>query len=195
MPGEFQITSTEHWPTWHVPASIQREMARLRQPVRKRVAPGPKNPLGEYWLGLSGSGCGIHGTNVPASIYRFLTHGCIRLHPDDLADFVGQVGIGTAVRIDYEPVLLCALDGGAVFLEIHPDVYCLAPDPRAAIGGLAARLGVAGRLDPGRVAQALELREGRARRVDALPLGASGTASPASGAPAPLRRVRSTIPD
>ena len=50
------------------------------------MPPGPDNPLGKHWLGLSIHGYGIHGTIAPSSIYQFRTHGCIRLHPDDIAE-------------------------------------------------------------------------------------------------------------
>lgn len=84
--------------------------------------PGPDNPLGRHWLGLSLPGVGIHGTNQPTSIYRFTTHGCIRLHPDDAADLFDLVDVGTTVDIIYAPVLL-AIEGGDAVLEVHPDVY------------------------------------------------------------------------
>src|SRR5207244_4257585 len=54
------------------------------KPVLTHVPPSPANPLGKYWLGLSIPGVGIHGTNAPSSIYNLQTHGCIRLHPDDI---------------------------------------------------------------------------------------------------------------
>ena len=142
--GSFYILTKERDPTWDVPASIQREMKEKGQRVRTKVAPGPENPLGRHWLGLSSSGCGIHGTNAPASVYRFGTHGCIRLHPEDVADLFARVGIGTPVQIVYEPVLLGRDDRGVVFLEVHPDVYGLRGDPSAAAADLARAAGVEG---------------------------------------------------
>ena len=76
--GPFTIASLETDPVWDVPASIQAEMQRSGHAVLTRVAPGPDNPLGAFWIGLDRPGFGIHGTNAPASIYRFQTHGCIR---------------------------------------------------------------------------------------------------------------------
>lgn len=142
--GSFYILTKERDPTWDVPASIQREMKEKGERVRTKVAPGPENPLGRHWLGLSSSGCGIHGTNAPASVYRFGTHGCIRLHPEDVADLFARVGIGTPVEIVYEPVLLGRDDRGVVFLEVHPDVYRLRGDPSAAAADLARAAGVEG---------------------------------------------------
>lgn len=87
-----------------------------------RVAPGPDNPLGDTWFGLSLPGIGIHGTNAPASIYRHQTHGCIRLHPDDIHQLFEIVAVGAVGEIVYQPLLLSVINGH-VFLEAHPDVY------------------------------------------------------------------------
>ena len=164
--GRFQVETKTRRPTWHVPASIQREMRQHGETVRTEVPPGAANPLGEYWIGLTGSSCGIHGTNAPTSIYTFRTHGCIRLHPDDVADLFSRVSIGTPVWVVYEPVLLARQQDGTVFLEVTPDIYRRARNARNIVGELAAREGLAGVLDETRVAEVLVSREGVARRVD-----------------------------
>src|SRR4029453_17567610 len=61
--GRFEIAIKEIDPAWEVPTSIQQEMARNNQPILTWVPPGPDNPLGNRWLGLSLPGVGIHGTN------------------------------------------------------------------------------------------------------------------------------------
>jgi lipoprotein-anchoring transpeptidase ErfK/SrfK len=48
------------------------------------VAPGKGNPLGSRWMGLSAKGYGIHGTNVPSSIGKAASHGCVRMRKQDL---------------------------------------------------------------------------------------------------------------
>jgi L,D-transpeptidase ErfK/SrfK len=121
--GRFGVVLKEIDPVWDVPISIQQEMAREGRPVLTKVPPGPDNPLGNRWLALSAAGVGIHGTNQPSSIYRFSTHGCIRLHPDDMLDLFNLVDVGTVVEIIYQPVLLAQDDDGTVFLEVHPDPY------------------------------------------------------------------------
>jgi len=83
--GDFHVALREQNPTWDVPASILAEARREGHELPPHVPPGPDNPLGAFWLGLDAGGVGIHGTNAPTSIYRFATHGCIRLHPDDIA--------------------------------------------------------------------------------------------------------------
>jgi L,D-transpeptidase ErfK/SrfK len=73
---------------------FKKKWQREGKKVLTRVEAGANNPLGKYWLGLSLSGYGIHGTLAPASIYRFQSHGCIRLHPDDIAQLFSQVEVG-----------------------------------------------------------------------------------------------------
>lgn len=120
--GAYAIAAKELDPVWDVPVSIQREMAASGRRVLTKVQPGPTNPLGRHWIGLTVPGVGIHGTNRPTSIYRFTTHGCVRLHPDDVADLFELVEVGTPVHIIYAPVLL-GVEEERVFLEVHQDVY------------------------------------------------------------------------
>lgn len=166
--GEFTIRGREVDKTWYVPTSIQEEMRRKGEPVRTEVPPGPDNPLGRHWLGLSAHECGIHGTIAPTSIYRFRTHGCIRLHPDDVAWLYDRVAVADPVSIVYLPVLLAALPDERIFLEVHPDVYGTAAEPPlAALRRLAAARGLADRIDWERAEAVVEEAEGIAREVGA----------------------------
>ena len=65
----------------------------------KIVQPGPGNPVGTRWLGLSVKGYGIHGTNAPGSIGKAASHGCIRMGKADLEDLYQQVAVGDTVEI------------------------------------------------------------------------------------------------
>ena len=156
--GRFFVATKENDPVWDVPRSIQEEMRRDGKRVETRVPAGPRNPLGEYWMGLTTSSCGIHGTNAPSSVYRFQTHGCIRLHPDDVADLFPRVSIGTPVEIVYQPVLAARLEDGSLWVEAHPDVYRRGQDPLSILDALEA----------GERAQARDVirkREGIATRI------------------------------
>jgi L,D-transpeptidase ErfK/SrfK len=116
-------------------------------PLPLVVAPGPKNPLGQFWIGLSLAGIGIHGTPAQSSIYQAVTHGCIRLQRDPIADLYARVAPGTRGRIIYEPILI-AESGDDVYIEVHADVYRrLAASPYVIARALAARLGLAYRTD------------------------------------------------
>jgi hypothetical protein len=63
----------------------------------KIVPPGPGNPVGTRWMGLSLHGYGIHGTNEPRSIGKPASHGCIRLARPDLEELYAQVAVGDTV--------------------------------------------------------------------------------------------------
>ena len=63
------------------------------------IPPGPENPLGSRWMGLSEKGYGIHGTNVPNSIGKAASHGCIRLGRHDLEELFRMVRLGDVVEI------------------------------------------------------------------------------------------------
>ena len=164
--SEFHVVTLETDPTWDVPASIRAEARRLGRALPASVPPGPANPLGRFWIGLSGGAVGIHGTNAPSSIYGAATHGCMRLHPDDIAWLFPRVSAGMTVRTIYEPVLVADI-GGRVFLEVHPDVYRRQPNPLAAVQALAAGLGLTGRIDWAAAARVVALRHGVARDVTA----------------------------
>jgi L,D-transpeptidase ErfK/SrfK len=161
----FTVVAKETDPTWDVPESIAAEARAKGKPLPCAIPPGPSNPLGRHWLGLSIGGVGIHGTNAPGSIYRAGTHGCIRVHPDDIARLFDLVSVGTAGRFIYEPVLI-AQDGEDVFLEVHGDVY-----RRSAVSALghartrADELGLTGRIDWTRAAEVASARHGVARVV------------------------------
>ena len=63
------------------------------------VPPGPSNPVGSRWMGLSIKGYGIHGTNVPSSIGKAASHGCIRMGKADVEDLFSRVAVGDEVEL------------------------------------------------------------------------------------------------
>ncbi|TCP52499.1 L,D-transpeptidase-like protein [Tumebacillus sp. BK434] len=60
---------------------------------------GPVTVYGTYWMGLSKKGYGIHGTNRPSSIGKYVSKGCIRMHNKDVEDLARRVSVGTQVKI------------------------------------------------------------------------------------------------
>jgi lipoprotein-anchoring transpeptidase ErfK/SrfK len=90
--GRFQVVVKWTNPWWYPPAS---PWARGEKPV----PPGPGNPLGTRWMGLSAAGVGIHGTNNESSIGYSVSHGCIRMHVRDAEWLFENVEIGTTVFI------------------------------------------------------------------------------------------------
>ena len=160
--GSYRIVEKERDPSWEVPRSIQSEMRRHGRRAVKRMAPGPDNPLGQYWMGLSRSGIGIHGTPQTSSLFGFVSHGCIRMHPEDIEAVFEEVEVGTPVRIVYEPVLLGRDEDGGLVLEVHPDAYRRGGNPLAEIQRQADALGASALVDWGAVRDALRDRAGTA---------------------------------
>jgi L,D-transpeptidase ErfK/SrfK len=167
--GPFSILTKEIDPTWDVPASIQRELEREGIDPLIKMAPGPGNPLGDRWFGLSVPGIGIHGTNSPGSIYHHQTHGCIRLHPDDVRMIFDRVHVGATGVIVYQPVLLAVVDG-RVYLESHRDVYRRFPDPLGRLRASADQLHLTDAVDWALAAHVMREHAGIARDVTACPL-------------------------
>ena len=167
--GGFSIVSKETNPTWDVPQSIRNEAQRAGRSLPLKVPPGPNNPLGAYWLGLSVGGIGIHGTNAPSSVYHAVTHGCIRLQPDNIHELFGRVQVGTRGELVYQP-LLVLVEGDEVFLEVHRDIYRRGPhDPLAVVKTKAGELGVTDRVDWDAAVRVIHERAGVARRITRRP--------------------------
>jgi lipoprotein-anchoring transpeptidase ErfK/SrfK len=91
--GTFHIVVKWKNPWWYPPT--QDAWAKGLQPV----PPGPSNPLGTRWMGLSAPGVGIHGTDAPSSIGYSVSHGCIRMQVPDAEWLFDHVEIGTTVHI------------------------------------------------------------------------------------------------
>jgi L,D-transpeptidase ErfK/SrfK len=159
--GAFTIVEKETDPAWDVPISIQREMQAEGKPVITRMEASPANPLGAHWLRLSLPGLGIHGTNAPSSIYGFASHGCIRMHPDDVAELFGRVERGTTGVLIYQPVIL-GIVGTRVWLEANRDEYRRAPNALQYVRDAAQRGGVTEQMDWSAVDDVLRRRLGRA---------------------------------
>ena len=86
--GTYAIVNRLSRPTYYHPGKV--------------VPPGPSNPLGTRWLGLSLKGFGIHGTNAPASIGRKASHGCIRMRNRDIEELFELVQVGSVVELHGE---------------------------------------------------------------------------------------------
>jgi L,D-transpeptidase ErfK/SrfK len=162
--GPFTIVGKRENPEWNVPESIQEEMLREEKTVTGCVPPGPDNPLGTHWFRLSIPGYGIHGTIAPASIYHFLTHGCIRMNPDDIAAIFPEVMPGTPGRILYQRLLIAKV-GARVFLEVHRDIYGKQPTPLPRLLEILRTHDLGSSLDWEKVKLLIEKQEGVAREV------------------------------
>lgn len=159
--GGFTVIDKEENPTWDVPLSIQEEMRAQGKPVITSMPPSPQNPLGAHWVRLSFSSIGIHGTIAPSSIYNYASHGCIRMHPEDVAFLFARVELDTVGAITYRPLMIASIDG-RVFAEVHPDGYKRAPFGVDYLRAIAAREGFGERVNWDAVADVVRLQHGLA---------------------------------
>ena len=164
--GSFRVATLARNPTWHVPPAIRAEMEDEGIPVEAEVKPGARNPLGKLWIGLDHGGIGIHGTNHPGSIFRFGSHGCIRLAPESATDLFRTISRSELVEIIYEPVSLAVLEDGRIYMESDSDPYRLGHADITALYEAARGAGVEKSIDWAQASRALVLVEGIARRID-----------------------------
>ena len=121
--GVTHVIQKQKDPTWYPPESVRKEHEAAGDPIPLRVPPGPDNPLGAYAMRLA-AGKGtylIHGTNNPIAVGLAVTHGCIRMYPEDVAQLFPLIPVGTPVRLINEPVKVAWVDG-ELLLEAHPPV-------------------------------------------------------------------------
>jgi L,D-transpeptidase ErfK/SrfK len=116
--GEAKVVAKATDPTWYVPWSVRQEHAAAGDPLPSTVPPGPDNPLGRHVLQLNMPGYLIHGTNKPYGVGMRVSHGCVRLYPENIELLYSLVGVGESVRIINEPYLAGRLNG-ELYLESH----------------------------------------------------------------------------
>jgi L,D-transpeptidase ErfK/SrfK len=116
--GMARVVSKVTNPSWYPPESVRAEHAADGDPLPRMVPPGPKNPLGEFAMRLSIPGYLIHGTNRPAGVGMRVTHGCIRMFPEDIQFLFDQISVDTPVRIINEPVKV-GWHGDELMMEVH----------------------------------------------------------------------------
>ncbi|MHB9129611.1 MAG: L,D-transpeptidase family protein [Armatimonadota bacterium] len=152
--GRLQIAVKAVNPTWNAP----------NYAGGGKLLPGPDNPLGNRWLGLSRSGYGIHGTNDPATIGRLVSHGCIRLFPSHILKLFDQAWVGMPVMMTYETVTV-GQQNGIVYLAIFPDVYNRGTNDQSRIRRVLAGFDLAQTLTDAELQQFINQADGIARPI------------------------------
>lgn len=133
--GTFRILEKVKNPTWYAP-----KWAEMRDEI---VEPGPENPLGDRWMGLTSYGLGIHSTNTPVYIGSAVSHSCLRLYPWMVHEVYDSTFVGMPVRVEYETVKISRAADGNVLVATFPDVYGK-KNPSRRLADVLARLGVSG---------------------------------------------------
>lgn len=100
---ETRVTDRIERPSWTPPRSVRESYASRGVELSRVVPPGPDNPLGDYAIMLATPGYLIHGTNQSFGVGARVSHGCLRLYPEDIERLVWKVPVGTPVRIIHAP--------------------------------------------------------------------------------------------
>jgi len=158
--GQFRIRGKTRNPAWVIPESIKAERIRDYGST-ENVIPGghPENPLGRHRLELTLPSYAIHGTNKNWGVGMQVSHGCVRLYPEDIAALFPLVPIGTPGRFIYQP-LKVGIRRGRVMLEVHEDIYGVVPWPWLLAQELVEEAGLKRYVDPRRLEAAVEAASG-----------------------------------
>jgi len=185
--GKFKVRGKTVNPTWILPESIKEEHRRDGRPAPDFIAGGdPENPLGKYRLELTLPLYGIHGTDIPWGVGMQVSHGCVRLYPEDIEHLFPTVAVGTPGEFVYQPVKVGARDG-RVYVEMHKDIYDLLPAPYREALRLIDRFGWRARVDLARVQRAVTEQSGVAIDVT-LQTGVNEVKDETVRPPVPLPR-------
>ncbi|MDO9239085.1 MAG: L,D-transpeptidase family protein, partial [Methylicorpusculum sp.] len=176
--GKTKIVSKKARPSWTVPESVLKEHAKKGDKLPKVVPAGENNPLGLYALRLGFQSYLIHGTNKPYGVGMEVSHGCIRLYPEDVEQLFNQTSVGTPVRVVDQP-FLTAWDSNELFLQAYQPVHKSDSATRKLIKALMTRL------------QKIESQSGRAinwdvvdkalQRLDGVPVAILADTQPDKG--------------
>lgn len=119
--GETKVIKKDRDPAWRPPPSIREEHARDGDPLPEVIPGGaPDNPLGRYALRLGIPSYLIHGVDERKAfgIGMRVTHGCIRMYPEDITQLFDAVPVGTPVLIIDQPIKIGRL-GERIFLSVY----------------------------------------------------------------------------
>ena len=163
--GKFKIRGKTVNPQWNIPESIRKEHIAERNDPRTFIAGGaPDNPLGKHRLELTLPMYAIHGTDIPWGVGMQVSHGCVRLYPEDIERLFPHVPIGAPGEFAYQPVKV-GTRGGAVYVETHRDIYGYAPALFREAETVLERAGLSDRVDRELLVSALDDPAGMPIRV------------------------------
>jgi L,D-transpeptidase ErfK/SrfK len=154
--GKFKVRGKTVNPQWNIPESIRKEHIAERDDPRTFIPGGAEdNPLGKYRIELTLPLYGIHGTDIPWGVGMQVSHGCVRLYPEDIERLFPLVPVGAPGEFVYQPVKVGSR-GGIAYVESHRDIYGYAPALFREASAAVERAGLAGRVDQNLLVQALE---------------------------------------
>lgn len=158
--GSFRIRGKTRNPTWVIPESIREERYNETGATDSFIRGGdPQNPLGHYRIELTLPSYAIHGTNKNWGIGMQVSHGCVRMFPEDIKAFFPVVAVGSEGHFSYQPVKV-GVRGGRVIVEVHTDIYGVSPWPWMQAQERISEMGLSGFVDPELLEAAVEAHSG-----------------------------------
>ncbi|MGH7812904.1 MAG: L,D-transpeptidase family protein [Candidatus Binataceae bacterium] len=156
----FTVRAKEKDPTWVVPKDIYEEhLERDGEAVHVVQGGDPDNPEGLFRLDLTLPEYAIHGTNVPWGVGMEVSHGCVRLYPEDIERLFHRVKVGTPGEFVYQPIKF-GWRGDALYVEVHADLYGRYAGLWSHAQKMVDELGVGGDVDPQKLEKAIEEKTG-----------------------------------
>lgn len=188
--GKFKVIERTKCPRWVIPDSIQKERRAQGDFTTAIEGCHPENPLGEYRLRLSLDLYGIHGTNIPWGVGMQVSHGCIRLYPEDIEQLYPVVPLKTEGEFVYEPVKIGMRDG-RVYAQVHDDIYKIKPALFRESRNILQRLNLLDRVDMTKLGKVVLEQTGVVTDISpGTPPGTPGHLQPAGN---PLGEVLKTL--
>jgi L,D-transpeptidase ErfK/SrfK len=158
--AEFRVRGKTRNPVWNIPESIKAERIEKNGFTEDSIPGGsPDNPLGLFRIELTLPMYTIHSTNREWGVGMQVSHGCIRLYPEDIEAFFPLVQIGVPGRFVYQPIKIGVREG-RVLVEVHEDIYGVAPWPWMLAQDLVKELGLERQVDRERLEAAVEAASG-----------------------------------
>jgi L,D-transpeptidase ErfK/SrfK len=121
--ADFRVRGKTKNPVWVLPETVKVERIAEKGFAEEFIPGGhPDNPLGRHRIELTLGAYAIHGTNKLWGVGMQVSHGCVRLYPEDIAALFPLAEVGAKGRFDYQPVKI-GVRGGRVLVEVHEDIY------------------------------------------------------------------------
>jgi L,D-transpeptidase ErfK/SrfK len=158
--GAFTVRGKTKDPTWVLPQDIYLEHLERDGEAEHMIRGGdPDNPLGRYRLELTLPEYALHGTNVPWGVGMEVSHGCVRLYPEDIDRLFHKVKVGTPGEFVYQPIKF-GWRGDVLYVEVHDDLYGRYPGLWAHAVDLVRQKGLQDDVDYRRLQKAVEQKRG-----------------------------------
>ena len=158
--ADFRVRGKTKNPVWILPDSVKAERIKEKGHSEDMIPGGaPDNPLGRHRFELTLGSYAIHGTNKNWGVGMQVSHGCVRMFPEDIAALFPLVPVGTKGRLDYQPVKV-GIRGGRVLVEVHADIYGMTPWLWQLAQDVVREAGLEREVDPAKLEAAVEALSG-----------------------------------